>query len=119
MRKWVLFQKRKTGSILKKINQDNYTRLFFKYIFNWKIIALQCCVGFFHTATRISHKHTYISPTPYPISPLEVVTEHQVELPLLNNNFPLAILHMAIPMSQCYSLNLSHPLLPLLWPYVC
>ena len=23
----------------------------FKFVFNWRIIALQCCVGFCHTAT--------------------------------------------------------------------
>ena len=25
-------------------------------IFNWRIIALECCVGFYHTAVQISHK---------------------------------------------------------------
>ena len=28
---------------------------FFKFIFKWKIIALQCCVGFCHIATWICH----------------------------------------------------------------
>ena len=32
-----------------------------KFIFNWKIIALQCCVGFCHITTWISHG-TYMSP---------------------------------------------------------
>ena len=31
----------------------------FLYIFNWRIIALQCCVGFC-PITWISHKHIYI-----------------------------------------------------------
>ena len=30
------------------------------FIFNWRIIALQCCVGFCHTSTWISHRYTYI-----------------------------------------------------------
>ena len=31
------------------------------FIFNWKIIALQCCVGFCHTATWINHRYTHVS----------------------------------------------------------
>ena len=30
------------------------------FIFNWRIIALQYCVSFCHTSTRISHKYIYI-----------------------------------------------------------
>ena len=29
------------------------------FIFNWRIIALQYCVGFCHTSTWISHRYTY------------------------------------------------------------
>ena len=32
----------------------------FKCIFNWRIIALQCYIGFCHTTMWISHKHTYV-----------------------------------------------------------
>ena len=32
---------------------------FSKFIFNWRIIPLQCCVGFCHTVWN-SHKYTYI-----------------------------------------------------------
>ena len=32
---------------------------FFKFIFNWRIIVLQYCVGFLHTM-RISHKCIYV-----------------------------------------------------------
>ena len=30
------------------------------FIFNWKVIALQCCVHFCHTSTWISHRYTYV-----------------------------------------------------------
>ena len=46
---------------------------FLKFIFNWRIIALQCCVGFCHTTMSISYKYTHVpsllnfSPTPYSI----------------------------------------------------
>ena len=33
---------------------------FLKFIFNRRIIALQYCVGFCHTSTRISHRYTYV-----------------------------------------------------------
>ena len=30
------------------------------FIFNWRIIALQYCIGFCHTSTWISHRYTYV-----------------------------------------------------------
>ena len=30
------------------------------FTFNWKIIALQYCVGFCHTTTWITHRYTYV-----------------------------------------------------------
>ena len=41
--------------------------LFFKkilLIFNWRMTALQYCVGFCHTATRISHRYAHVPPPP-------------------------------------------------------
>ena len=32
----------------------------FKFILIWRIIALQCCVGFCHTTVWISHPYTYV-----------------------------------------------------------
>ena len=96
--------------------------LFFKLIFNGRIIDLQCCVGFCHTMMWISHKYTYVSPLlnlpprTYPIPSFCIVTEYQIELPVLYSNFALP---MVIYMFQCYSLNSFYPLLPLLCPEVC
>ena len=45
-------------------------RSVFFFFFNWRIIALQCCTGFCHTTTLISHRYTYtlsllkLPPTP-------------------------------------------------------
>ena len=33
--------------------------IFFKFL-NWKIIALQCCVGFCHITMQISYNHKYL-----------------------------------------------------------
>ena len=50
-----------------------------------------------HTTTWISHVYACVPSilnllfTPHPIPPLEVVTEHGVELPMLYSNLPLAI----------------------------
>ena len=52
-----------------------YQSYFLKFIFNWRIIGLQCCVAFCYT-TWISHGYTYVPsfldlpPTPNPIPPL-------------------------------------------------
>ena len=35
---------------------------FYFNFFNWRIIALQCCVGLCHTTMWISHKYTHIAP---------------------------------------------------------
>ena len=65
------------------------------FFFNWRIIALQCCVGFCHTIAWIIHKYTYITsllglpPSPA-IPPLQLVSLHWFELPVLCN-VPLAL----------------------------
>ena len=53
-----------------------YDRNFLKFIFNWRITALQYCIGFCHTSTWISHRYTYVHsllnlvPTPPHPTPL-------------------------------------------------
>ena len=74
-------------------------------IFNWKIIALQCCVGFWHMTTRISHEYTYVcSLLSLPPTPLRCC-RHPAGLPVLYSSFLLAItthrgVYMPIPTSQ-------------------
>ena len=64
------------------------------FIFNRRITALQCLVGFPHTTRQISHKdimHSLVSLPPtsrYPT--LSVVTELHDGLLVLHSNFPLA-----------------------------
>ena len=92
------------------------------FIFNWRIIALQYCIGFCHTSTWISHKYNMSPsswtslplptlPTSHPISP---ITEHWYELAVSNSKFPLAIYltYGNIYRFLCCCLNFSHPLLP-------
>ena len=105
----------------------------FKNLFNWRKIALQCCVGFYHTISRICHNYTYIyiniyisllglPPLPskllsWPLFP-SAITECQAGLPMSYSSFPLAISHTIVYARQCYFLNSSHPFLPLLCPQV-
>ena len=84
------------------------------FIFNWRIIALQYCVGFCHTSTWIIHRYTYVPSflniprSSFSVPPLYVFTEHWFELPA-SHKFPLAILHMLLPYI-CYHTTLSsHP----------
>ena len=88
----------------------------FKFIFNWRIITLQSCVGFCHTTTWISKKYTYVCsflnlpPTPNSTATLSVFTGHQVELPVLHK-FPPAscFTYGDVYFSQCSSLTSSYP----------
>ena len=63
--------------------------------FNWRIIALQYCVGFCCATALVSRKYTYIpslwSLPPTPLTPpLWVIIKHLAELPVLYSTFPLA-----------------------------
>ena len=45
-----------------------------QFIFNWRIIALQYCVGFCHTTWRIRHTHIHTHPPAWALSPLSSVS---------------------------------------------
>ena len=50
-------------------SQNNSFYLCCYYLFfNWRQIALQCCVGFCRATVRFSHNYTYVTslPSPYP-----------------------------------------------------
>ena len=88
--------------------------LFLKF-FNWRIIALQCCVGFCHT-TWISHGHTCIphpEPSshlpPHPISQSHPSAPALSTLPHTSNLDWWSASHMIIHTFQRYLLKSSHP----------
>ena len=87
--------------------------LFFLICFNWKIIALQYCVGFCHISIGISHRYIYVPsllnrpPTPLGCHRVPGVSS----LHHTGNSHWLSILHMEMYMFPCYSLNLSHSFL--------
>ena len=95
----------------------SFIHLFFKY-FYWRIIALSRC--YFLLYNKVNQPYVYEYPLPLeapfhpptPIPPLQVITEHQGELPVLYSLYPLAILHIVVYIHQCYSLNSSHHPLP-------
>ena len=68
---------------------------------NWSIIALQCY--YFMLYSKVNELYVYICPLPLeppshpssPTLPLQVITEHRAKLPVLQNSFPLIILHMS------------------------
>jgi len=84
---------------------------FFNLFFNWRKIALQYCVGFYHTATQISHNYTYIPslmsllPFPHPSSPSQSAK-------LIAASYQLSILHMIVYNMSVLLFPFSHPLLP-------
>ena len=52
------------------------------------------------------------------IPPLQVVTKHRADPPVLCSSFPLAILPLVVYICQCYSLTTSQAPLPPLCPQV-
>ena len=93
--------------------------------FNWRKIALQCCVGFCPTTMQTDHNYMYISLPSVSAScipripALWVVTERRAGLLVFGSSFPLAVmLRMVVYICQGYFLNSYHPLLPPLCPQV-
>ena len=63
------------------------------FFLNWRIIALECCVGFCHTTVWISHKYTYTSsllvfpPITHSIPPFYITIDCWAGLPVLYSSF--------------------------------
>ena len=82
---------------LDKFFWNSLLKLFLNvFIFNWRKVALQYCVGFCRTPTWISRRYHMSAPScislsspPHP--PLWVATEYYTELPAFYSNFPLVI----------------------------
>ena len=73
------------------------------FIFSWRIIALQCCVGFHHTSTWISHGRTYapslLNLPPHPTPPGN--QSPGFELPVSTaNSYQLPVSHTVMCMFQ-------------------
>ena len=85
------------------------------FYFNWRLITLQYCCGFWHTLTWISHGCTCV---PHPELPSHLpphpIPQGHPSAPALStlshaSNLDMwSVSHMIIYMFQCYSLKSSH-----------
>ena len=78
---------------------------------------MQCCVGFCHPRTPISHNYTHSRsrwslPLPTPTPPLWVISEHQAGLPGLYSSVSPAIYSTCGRVKMSKLLSLSSPLSP-------
>ena len=88
--------------------------------FDWRIIALEYCVGFYHTSTQISCRHMSdpsllkLPPISHPIPPPLGFHRAPDWAPCATQQISTGclILHMVMYMFLCYTLSSSHPLLP-------
>ena len=90
-------------------------RVFKKFLFNWRLITLQYCGGFYHTLTWISYGCTCVPhpeppPTSSPSHPFGLSQYTGFECPVSCIELGLVIYFTyVIYMFQCYSLKSSHP----------
>ena len=90
-----------------------------EFIFSWRVIALQFCVGFYHISTWVSHRYMHIRPLlnlPHhlPPHPTPLGCHGAAGLGSLRHkedSCRLSVLQIAVGMFQCHSPSLSHPLL--------
>ena len=85
-------------------------KLCYFFIFNWRIISSDCCVGFSHRVTWFSYKYARSVWNPRfttLIPPLWVSLRHCIELHVSHSSCPLAVPHV---MCMCFRAALSvHP----------
>ena len=87
------------------------------FTFNWRIIALQYCVGFCHISAWISHRYTYVpsllktSLCLPPIRNSRLLQSTWLELPVSYSEFPLAIYFCTW---ICICFNATLPICPTL-----
>ena len=91
------------------------------FFLNWRIIALQCCVGFCHIALWISQKYTCVPSLLNPSShPSRLSQSTRLSSLCYTATSPkLSTLQMVTYIFQCYSLNAFCPLLTPRCPQVC
>ena len=93
----------------------NFTAVFLKFIFNWRIIAILCWF-----LPYISHRYTYVPsllnlPSTSHARPTPLGCHRASDLSSTwhaADSHWLSVLHMVMCVFQCYSLSLSQPLLP-------
>ena len=96
--------------------KEDYDRLslrififFYLFIFNWRIIALQYCIGFYQTSTWISHRFTHVpshlkSLPPPPFHPSRLLSSPGLSsLSHTANSCWRSILHTAVYVSMLLS----------------
>ena len=89
-------------------------------VFNWRIIALEYCVGFYRTSTQIGRRRMSdpsllkLPPISHPIPPPLGFHRAPDWAPCVTQQISTGclILHMVMYMFLCYPLSSSHPLLP-------
>ena len=98
------------------ISCSSFYFYFFLIYFNWRLITLKYCSGFFHTLTWISHGCTrvpHLEPPshrpPPPIPQGHPSAPALSTLPHASNLDWRSVSHMIIYMFQCSSLKSSHP----------